>query len=238
MNAKFFLNGSGHKPMHSKYDDPQKVSEHVEAGQHREFIGGMWDEIGSLQIEFLKANGLKPGNRLLDIGCGSLRLGVRAADYLDSGNYWGTDISESLLNAGHEREIIPAGLAHKLPRSNLIVDTGFSFPDVPRQFDFAMAQSVFTHLPLNHMRQCLANLAAHVEGACTFFMTVFIAPDEELMKPCKQQPGGVLTHPIRDPYHYSQADLQHVVRGLPWTVGEAIDWGHPRNQKIAAFRKV
>ena len=43
---------------------------------HREQVGGLWDEIGALQIDFLRAQGLRPGDTLLDVGCGCLRGGV------------------------------------------------------------------------------------------------------------------------------------------------------------------
>jgi cyclopropane fatty-acyl-phospholipid synthase-like methyltransferase len=221
----------------SIYYDPNRIAAKVSAGAHREAIGGMWDEIGALQLDFLRANGLRPQSRLLDIGCGSLRLGVRAVEYLEAGNYWGTDLNESLLNAGWEKEIVPAGLAHKLPRGNLVVDADFTFAGVPRAFDFAMAQSVFTHLPLNHMRLCLINLAAHIEGACTFFATAFIAPEGALANPCRHQPGNITTHPHRDPYHYAVADLAYAASGTSWQVEFLGDWAHPRNQKIARFRK-
>lgn len=221
----------------SGYYDQDRIARRVAAGEHRAVVGGLWDEIGALQLAFLRANGLTPQSRLLDIGCGSLRLGVRAVDFLDTGNYWGTDINESLLTAGYEKEIVPAGLAHKLPRVNLIVDSDFTFNGLPHQFDFAIAQSVFTHLPLNHLRLCLSSLAKHLNGPCVFYVTVFIAPDHSLTMPCLQDPGNVTTYPHRDPYHCSLADLQHVALGSPWGVDYVGDWGHPRNQKMAVFKK-
>ena len=39
-------------------------------------IGGLWDQMGQHQFDFLKKKGLKPQHKLLDIGCGSLRGGV------------------------------------------------------------------------------------------------------------------------------------------------------------------
>lgn len=212
----------------------QRIAEQASTGAHRKIIGGLWDEIGALQLDYLKANGLTPRSKLLDIGCGSLRLGVRAVDYLEAGNYWGTDLNQSLLDAGYDKEIVPAGLEPKLSRDRLIVDSDFSFAGVPRDVDVAIAQSVFTHLPFNHLRLCLANLAGHVTGPCTLFLTVFIAPDDALSKPFDQ--GGVQTYPHRDPYHYSVADLRHAAAGLPWAVDYIGDWGHPRHQKMVAFR--
>jgi len=56
-------------------------------GNHRSFIGGLWDTMGSLQIDMLKKYGMKPNNTLLDIGCGCFRLGVKAIPFLDKNNY-------------------------------------------------------------------------------------------------------------------------------------------------------
>jgi len=223
--------------LHSHYDDHENIDKEVAAGRHRELIGGLWEEIGALQLNFLQANGLTSQSKLLDIGCGSLRLGVRAVAYLEAGTYWGTEINESLMIAGYEKEILPSGLADKLPRGNLVLDTEFTFAGVPRNFDFVIAQSVFTHLPLNHLRLCLANLAEHIEGPCKFFVTLFVIPEEKLSKPYKHHPGGITTYPHRDPYHYARSDLHHVISGLPWTVEYIGDWNHPRNQMMVRFTK-
>ena len=222
----------------SGYYDPKLVAAAIERGEHRSFVGGMWDEIGCLQLDFLKAHGLTPNSTLLDIGCGSLRLGVRAVDYLGPGKYWGTDLNVELLDAGYESEIRPAGLIGKLPRSNLVVDGDFSFPQIPRSFDFAIAQSVFTHLPLNHMRLCLARLASHVESPCKFFFTVFTPASGATVTDSSQQPvGGVVTHPHRDPYHYTVADVKYAAWGTPWCIDFIGAWSHPRNQMMVKATK-
>jgi hypothetical protein len=41
--------------------------------RHRDVVGGMWDDIGKLQFDFLCDHGLRPSCRLIDIGCGCLR---------------------------------------------------------------------------------------------------------------------------------------------------------------------
>jgi len=219
--------------MHSVYYDDEKINKIATEGGHREIIGGMWDEIGDLQIDMLRDEGLKPEHRLLDIGCGSLRLGTKAVPYLDPGNYWATDLVEALIEAGYRREIVPLGLQDRLPRGNLVRDPEFTFRSVPRQFDFIVAQSVFTHLPLNHLRQCLARLASHLQGPATFLFTVFEAePGTAIDASCLQARGGVTTHPHKDPFHYRDGDLSHLARDLPWKIDSVRDWNHPRNQKL------
>jgi hypothetical protein len=220
------------------YYDKAGIAAAVDRGDHREVIGSMWDEIGELQLAFLQSNGLVPENTLLDIGCGSLRLGVRAVEYLAPAKYWGTDLSSALLDAGYEKEIVPAGLADKLPRTNLIADEDFTFSGVPVVVDFAIATSVFTHLPLNHVRLCLANLARRVTSECTFFFTVFTRPEGlPVTESHLQARGGKRTHPHRDPYHYTFADLQFAAAGTPWSLTFVGDWDHPRNQMMVKAEK-
>lgn len=94
---------------YSAYDNADHIARNVAEGRHREMIGGMWEELGRLQHDFLIAQGLRPHHRLIDIGCGSLRAGVPLARYLEPAHYYGIDISPELLRAGLEREIAPAG---------------------------------------------------------------------------------------------------------------------------------
>jgi SAM-dependent methyltransferase len=223
---------------HSLYDDPDLIGKTVARGEHREVIGGLWEEIGQLQLDFLQSAGLRPQHTLLDIGCGSLRLGVCAVAFLDAGRYWGIDLNDALLSAGYEREIIPAGLAARLPRTHLATDGAFRFTGLPTAFDFAIAQSVFTHLPLNHLRLCLANLAAHLTGPCIFYATFFIVPEGQANGPVQHHPGGVITFPNQDPYHHTLSDLRHAAAGLPWAVEVIGDWNHPRAQQMVCFRRL
>ena len=78
------LRGAEAMSHHSVYDDEATIARMAAEGQHRKIIGGLWDEIGQLQFDYLRENGLTPQSRLLDIGCGSLRLGAKAVAYLES----------------------------------------------------------------------------------------------------------------------------------------------------------
>ena len=66
---------------------------------------------------FVKA-GLKPQDACVDYGCGTLRVGIHAINYLDVGSYWGLDISDYLLEEG--RKLIGDDL-WKAKRPNLRV---------------------------------------------------------------------------------------------------------------------
>ncbi len=134
-------------------------------------IGGLWDEMGKHQFEFLKAHGLNPDHKMLDIGCGSLRGGLYFIDYLEQGNYTGFDLSSEVIKAG-QRKIEERGIAHKSP--NLYVNTPrnlkFDFLESGK-FDFLLAQSVFSHLKPEHIEECFDNLHKVMAKDARFFFT-------------------------------------------------------------------
>lgn len=92
------------------YTNVDRLKERVADRGHRKVIGGRWDQLGNLQLDFLVQRGLQPHHALLDVGCGPLRAGVKLVPYLDPGNYYGIDLSDILIEAGYEGEIVPNGL--------------------------------------------------------------------------------------------------------------------------------
>ena len=112
--------------MHNIYYDQEGMRDAVAAGKHRDVIGGLWDQMGHHQLRFLVEQGLAPQHRLLDIGCGSLRLGMHAIEYLEPGHYFGTDISGDLIDAGYRIELNDA-LRSKAPRHHFAVNADFDF---------------------------------------------------------------------------------------------------------------
>lgn len=221
--------------MSSVYYDSERVAAAVHGGQHRGIIGGMWEEIGTLQLKLLQQEGLKPHHRLLDIGCGSLRGGVKIVPYLNTDNYFGFDINESLIDAGYQREF-DEFLRGKCPRGNFMVNSNFDFSSFGMTFDFALALSVFTHLPLNNIRICLENLADVMAPGGRFVSTFFEVPENERTGiPRTHSPGSITTNGAADPYHYKVTDLKHAAHGLPWDVRYVGEIGHPRGQRVIVF---
>lgn len=221
---------------HSDYDNTEAIARGVAKGGHRVMVGDLWDELGRLQFDFLRDNGLNRDSTLIDVGCGSLRGGVHFVAYLDAGHYYGVDSNEPLLEAGYEKELRPLGLAPKLPRAQLVCNGEFNFEAFPLEFDFALAQSLFTHLPFNHLRLCLARLAGKMKIGGRFFATFFLTPDDHpIGEPLKHAIGGVTTHAARDPYHYYARDIAYAAEGLPWRMILRGDWSHPRDQHMVEF---
>ena len=218
--------------------DRQLGDAEIAVGDHRRMIGGMWDAVGRLQFEYLVAHGLRPEMRLVDIGCGALRGGVHFVRYLEAGNYFGLDVNQSLLDAGYDIELAQLGLQDKLPRSQLIADDAFTVSRFGQTFDMGVAHSVFTHLPLNYIRRCLAAVSAAIRPGGLFFATFYELPDDHPpMADYTHQPGGITTHPYSNPYHYRAEEIARSARDLPLVVRGCEEWEHPRAQRMITFER-
>jgi SAM-dependent methyltransferase len=193
----------------SPYHAPDFYSEALARGRHRDIVGGRWDETGRVQMALLLAEGLRPEHHLLDIGCGSLRLGCKAVPYLEPGHYWGTDLSGALMRQGYAAELAEKD---RLPTGQLIEDADFSFKGVSEAITHAIAFAVFTHLPANHLRRALIQVRTRFPRLETFLFTVFLAPDAVASLGPVKQPDGVVTHDTRAPYHMLADDVLHLAQ--------------------------
>lgn len=104
------------------------------------------------------ALGLKPEMRCVDFGCGSLRLGQHAIRYLDPGNYWGVDLTDSFFRSG--TELLPPGLIEaKQPRFGVIGDALLA---EIREWaaDFIFANAVIQHVPPDELPLFFRRIAA------------------------------------------------------------------------------
>lgn len=206
---------------------------------YRSAVGGLWEEIGKLQFDFLVEQGLRPDHYLLDVGCGSLRGGINFIRYLEPGHYFGIDISERLLDAG-KGALKRSNLIHKNP---ILVRTGnFDFQSLNQEFDFALAQSLFTHLPLNSIIRCIVNIEKIIVQGGRFYATFFENPQgkfnlEPIMHYRVDGPNFA-TYFDKDPYHYIFKTFKWICEGTKLKVKYIGDWNHPRDQKMMVFIKV
>ncbi len=115
-----------------------------------------WLALGQMQFDYLIGHGLKPGDRMLEIGCGNLRAGWRFIEYLDTGNYYGIDISPDILLAAG-RTLVRQDLQHKLPHLTLVNNLTFDFLP-PGHFTVVHAHSVFSHSPAAVIDEALAHV--------------------------------------------------------------------------------
>lgn len=191
----------------SPYHAPNFYRDALAKGQHRDIVGGRWEETGKIQMALLLQEGVLPQHHFLDVGCGSLRLGCKAVPYLEAGHYWGTDLSADLMAQGYATELLDQA---RLPYAQLVQDSDFSFTGIPDNITHILAFAVFTHLPMNHLRRALLQIAARFPNLQKLMFTVFLAPDATASLGPVKQPDGVVTHDIRAPYHLLAEDIFHL----------------------------
>ncbi len=115
-----------------------------------------WLKIGQMQFDYLVSHGLKPGMRMLEIGCGNLRAGRLFIEHLQPGDYYGIDISPDILLAA-QRTLAEADLQDRLPHLTLVQDLTLAFLPAGH-FDVVHAHSVFSHSPIEIIEECLAHV--------------------------------------------------------------------------------
>ena len=151
-----------------------------------------WLTIGQMQFDYLVRHGLKPGDRMLEIGCGNLRAGHLFIGYLDPGNYYGLDISPDILLAAAD-SIEEFGLQAKLPHLTLVRDMSLRFlPD--RWFTVVHAHSVFSHSPIEVVDECLRHVG-RVMAPGGFFDFTF------------DRTEGAEHHVLREDFYYRTETL-------------------------------
>ena len=200
-------------------------------------VGGLWEEMGNAQLAFLKSQGMQPGHRLLDVGCGTLRGGVKFIPYLDPGNYFGIDLSQEMLDAGlRELEGVGAGGRDPHLRQTETFDMDFGVP-----MDYAIAQSVFTHIPLNSILRCVLNVQHVLAPEGRFYATFFenTAGKNSLEPLSHPQPDHppLVTHMDRDVYHYDLSAFEWACSGTALQVEYIGEWGSLRGQKMLLFTR-
>ena len=222
-------------PRHREPDYTGRVlsDDEIEAGAHRKWVGGHWDDHGQRQLDFLVSHGLRPESTFLDVGCGSFRAGRILVDYLLPGHYYGIDANLSVMQAGYDTEL-SGGQQARLPVENLRASDRFDV-DFGVQFDQAIAQSVFTHISLNHIRLCLYRVASVMRPGGRFYTTF------------NEQPKGFPIDGVvatkrpkyteRNVYWYYRGDIRWAARFAPWEYRYIGKWGHPGGQRMIEFTR-
>ena len=206
---------------------------------HRKVVGGLWEEIGELQFDFLVEHGLRPEHYLLDVGCGAFRGGIHLIRYLDAGHYFGVDHDEQMLARGRI-ELNKEGLLSKQPTIQLT--DSFDFTTFQRNFEYVWAFSLFTHLPVNSIIRCIMNAGKVMALGGKFFATFFENP----MGKFNLEPQFHLrvdgepfpTFFDRDYYHYDFETFEWICDGTDLKVAYIGDCFHPRDQKMLMFTKI
>lgn len=193
-------------------------------GSHRLYIGGMWEKIGRLQLDFLLSKGLKPSNYLLDIACGSLRLGVKVIPYLEAGHYLGIEKEAGLVSAGLRKELPETVWKEKQP--NIVISSSFEFEKLNQKASFAIAQSLFSHLPVDLIDSCFKKLNPVMTDDGVFYATFNLAKRQQRQ-----------TWKEYGDFAYTRDEVCHFGSAHGFSSNYIGNWNHPRHQVIVEYKK-
>lgn len=122
---------------------------------YRAFVGppARFDLMSSAQFALLHMLGLRDRHRVLDFGCGSLRLGRLLIPYLQQGGYFGIEPEAWLIEEGFARELGEDARRLKGPR--FAHNDDYACDAFGTTFDFIVAQSIFSHTGMQAGRLAL-----------------------------------------------------------------------------------
>ena len=187
------------------------------ANHYRAFVGPPedYDLIAAMTFGLLTTLGLRQHHRILDIGCGSLRIGRILIPYLNPTRYTGIEPNLWLIKEGIERECGRDQIAIKKP--HLIIAAGPAALSSQARFDYALAQSIFSHADLDTIRKWLHALSRHLEDDGAF---VFTFIDAE-----RDNTASGWTYPECVSYRRDTFELLSKEAGFRFHI---LDWHHPR----------
>jgi len=160
---------------------------------------------------------------------------VHFIGYLEAGHYAGIDKRGDNLEQARKKELPRYGLEDKNP--HLLVNGAFEFSKLGMTFDYAIAQSVFTHLPLNNIIRCLVEMAKVLNPGGRFYATIYENPNGKKFLGSIQQSAGVVSYPDADKFHYDLDTLRSACEGTGLKMAYNGDWGHPDGQKMVVFSR-
>lgn len=160
------------------------------------FVGD--DDFKKIGLEFknyfIELAGLKPGAKVLDVGCGIGRMAIPLTGYLsEGGEYWGFDIARKGVEwcQNHVSSVFKnfhfqhsdVYNKHYNPRGT-VEARQFRFPFDAGFFDFVFLTSVFTHMLPTDMERYLSEISRVLKPGGSCLITFYLINDEseDLMK--------------------------------------------------------
>jgi len=185
---------------------------------YRAYVGPPedYDLIAAMTFNLLTTLGLRQHHTLLDIGCGSLRIGRLLIPYLNRGKYFGIEPAEWLVAEGIEHELGKAVIQTKRP-TFLFTDSPSAIVEANTSFDFALAQSVFSHSGLDLIQGWLSAISRSLarDGA---LVATFLPGEED-----SPRTGWIYPECV----NYRPATLERAAAEMNLRF-QILDWKHPR----------
>jgi SAM-dependent methyltransferase len=186
--------------------------------QYRAFVGPPedYDLVAAMTFNLVTTLGLRQHHSLLDVGCGSLRIGRLLIPYLNRGKYFGVEPNEWLVDEGIRRELGETLVQIKRP-TFFFSDSPETITQAKTAFDFALAQSIFSHCGLDLIKGWLSAISRSLAQDGALVATFLIGEEDAAQK------GWIYP----DCVNYRPATLDRAAKDLNLRF-EILDWKHPR----------
>jgi len=184
---------------------------------YRAYVGPPrdYDLVSAMVFNLLTSMGLRQHHRILDIGCGSLRVGRLLIPYLNPGNYFGVEPNKWLVEDGIRNETGQDLIRIKKPTFSY--RTSMEEFEEPLGLDFAVAQSVFSHCGMDVIRMWLSQVTQHLNDRGGLLAT-FLPADTDYEGHGWIYPGCVNYRPETLLKMAGEFRLEF----------DILDWAHPR----------
>lgn len=193
---------------------------------YRAYVGPPddYDLVAAMSMGLLTLLGLRQQHRLLDIGCGSLRIGRLLIPYLNRGGYTGLEPNQWLVNEGIQNEVGQSQIDIKQPRF-VFSDSAHGLVADGSRFDYLLAQSIFSHCGLELIDRWLAESSELLDENGALIAT-YVSSETD-----SERKGWIYPECIG----FTSRTLGRLAQrhGLEFV---PVDWHHPR-QNWAVFGK-
>src|SRR5215813_8032070 len=185
---------------------------------YRAYVGPPedYDLIAAMTFNLLTTLGVRQDHSVLDIGCGSLRIGRLLIPYLNRGKYFGVEPNKWLVEEGIRRELGETLVEIKRP-TFFFSDSPETIAQAGTAFDFALAQSIFSHCGLDLIKGWLSAISRSLAHGGALVATFLIGEQDSA------QTGWIYP----DCVNYRPATLERAARDVNLRF-EILDWKHPR----------
>ena len=155
-----------------------------------DFVGGThYREVGlEFRDLFIRYGGLKPTDRVLDVGSGIGRMAAPLTSYLaEGGEYQGFDIvkkgvawSQKHITTRYPNfHFVHSDVKNKFYNPDGVYEaSSYRFPYEDGSFDFVFLTSVFTHMFAADMENYMREISRVLKKGGTSFITMFLLNEE------------------------------------------------------------